>query len=136
MEHTKKISVKMDRVSGDFDLAGGKIVSVQSRKHADVQLCFKESCNIPFATIKLYDSNKFIDAESTFEDAVILGDEIQKRHNAYPKLVELLKTLIHAFPETDMAKFYPSDFVDRSAVAMDIKYQAATLLKDLGERQE
>lgn len=129
MEHTKKISVKMDRVSGDFDLAGGKIVSVQSRKHADVQLCFKESCNIPFATIKLYDSNKFIDAESTFEDAVILGDEIQKRHNAYPKLVEALKAFKHAIVDGVIK----TDDLGTQMMIGDAIEKSKTILKDLGE---
>ena len=48
-------------------------------------MCFKEGWNIPFARIKLFSRDRWIDAEGTFDDAVKLGEEIVKRWNEYSK---------------------------------------------------
>jgi hypothetical protein len=63
-----------------FDTDTDKLVCVQSRKHASVDLCFKASNgNIPFAEIRLQDSGLWKDAEAVYEPACKLGEEICKR---------------------------------------------------------
>jgi crotonobetainyl-CoA:carnitine CoA-transferase CaiB-like acyl-CoA transferase len=76
-----EINVQMQGVSGSFDTQSGKLTCVSSEKHAEVLLCFKESMNIPFAKIELYDSDRFADAKATFQDAKHLGEEIESRWN-------------------------------------------------------
>ncbi len=75
------INHKIEYVEGPFDTTKGKLVCVMHDKYADVSLCFKANMNIPFAKIKLFTKDLFVDAEATMEDAYKLGNEIVKRWN-------------------------------------------------------
>lgn len=76
-----KIKHRFDGVSGDFDTLTGNIICVGNKKYGAVDLCFKENMNIPFASIKLYSSNRAVDADATFDSAVTLAREIARRWN-------------------------------------------------------
>lgn len=81
---SENISVNMEDVTGTFDFGTDKITCVQKKKYGTVKLCFRSTNSpalIPFAEIKLYDSNLAKDADMTFDDAVKLGEEICKRWN-------------------------------------------------------
>ncbi|MFY9141500.1 hypothetical protein [Sulfuricurvum sp.] len=59
-----------------------ELLCVSKKRYGSVELCFRGGgWNIPFAKIKLYDSNLAIDADATFESALFLGDEICRRWN-------------------------------------------------------
>lgn len=59
-----------------------ELLCISKKRYGSVELCFHGGgWNIPFAKIKLYDSNLAIDADATFESAVFLGDEICRRWN-------------------------------------------------------
>lgn len=59
-----------------------ELLCVSKKRYGLVELCFRGgSWNIPFAKIKLYDSNLAIDADVTFESAKFLGEEICRRWN-------------------------------------------------------
>lgn len=78
------ITPKLEFVEGSFDTKTNKMLCIASDNHGTVNLCFRESdCgwNIPFAEIKLYDSNRYVDFKATMEDAKKLGDEIARRWN-------------------------------------------------------
>jgi hypothetical protein len=77
-----EIHVRRADVGGAFDLATGQLISIPKWKYASVDLCFRGDMHVPFATIKLYDSNLYCDARATFDDAVALGAEIARRWNA------------------------------------------------------
>lgn len=79
-----QIKVVMQDVSGTFDMDKHQITCVVKKRHGTVNLCFNcenSSMLIPFARIKLYDSNLAIDADVVFEDAAKLGNEIARRWN-------------------------------------------------------
>ena len=79
-----KIKPKFEFVSGSFDTETNKMLCIASNNHGTVELCFKEQdCgwNIPFAEIKLYDSDLYKDFKETMPDAKKLGDEIARRWN-------------------------------------------------------
>lgn len=59
------------------------MVCIPSYKYKEVDLCLKAGWNYPIATIKLYNTNRLIDANKTFEDATKLGYEITRRWNAF-----------------------------------------------------
>lgn len=66
-----------DCVDGSTPLDDLKIVCVANDKYKSVDLCLKtKGMNVAFAHIKLYHSNKYIDAERTFEAAEALGNKI------------------------------------------------------------
>ncbi len=77
------INVKMEFVSGAFNMKTGRLVCVQSRKYTSVDLCFKESLNIPFASIRLHDKDRYLDAKEVYDDAVRLAEEICRRWNSF-----------------------------------------------------
>lgn len=76
-----KIEHKFEFVEGSFEMTTGKIISVSNKKYGIVDLCFKESVNIPFARIKLHSKNLTVDADAVFDNAVRLGAEIVRRWN-------------------------------------------------------
>ncbi len=76
-----QINHRIEHVTGAFDTDTGQIICVQSAKHAEVELCFKAGMNVPFATIKLYTKDLWVDAKAVFPDAVALGKEIERRWN-------------------------------------------------------
>jgi hypothetical protein len=80
-----KIKQKFDFVEGDFDTEDGKLICVRKDKYAEVTLCLKENMYIPFAKIKLYSTNKYLDAKEVMDDAYNLGNEICKRWNDFNK---------------------------------------------------
>lgn len=82
------INQKFDSVDGTFDTDTCEMVSVPHFKYREVELCIKTAngWNVPIGEIKLYDSDKWVDAEATFEDAKKLGEEIVKRWNAFAEL--------------------------------------------------
>lgn len=84
-----KIKHKFTHVNGDFDTDTGAIICVQRTKYAEVVLCFKANMNIPFAEIKLFDTDLYKDAEATMEDAYKLGREIAHRWNSNINTAEL-----------------------------------------------
>ena len=77
-----EINVVMEGVSGAFDTSTGRLVCVPSPKYAEVELCFAERMNIPFAKIKLHDRDRYVDAKAVFDDAAALGALIAERWNA------------------------------------------------------
>ena len=68
----------MDGVHGELLLESAEMHCVSKRKYVSVELGVSEKgCMIvPFAKIKLYASDKFVDAEKTFADAKELGEAI------------------------------------------------------------
>ena len=79
-----EITPKFKFVDGSFETLTNKMLCLASDNHGTVKLCFKEEdCgwNIPFAEIKLYDSNLYKDFKATLPDARKLGDEISRRWN-------------------------------------------------------
>lgn len=79
-----EITPKFKFVEGSFDTKTNKMLCIASDNHGTVELCFKEEgCgwNIPFAEIKLYDSELYKDFKATMSDAKALGDEIARRWN-------------------------------------------------------
>lgn len=83
-----KIKHKFEFVEGNFDTQTGKLIAVCRDKYAEVELCFKENMNIPFAKIKLYSRDRFIDAKETMDDAYALATEIADRWNSNNKQSE------------------------------------------------
>jgi hypothetical protein len=78
-----QIFVKREFVEGEFETETGKLICVPSEKYATVELCFRtKNMHVPFASIKLYGSNRLVDAKATFDDAEALGEEICKRWNS------------------------------------------------------
>lgn len=77
-----KINHLIQNVEGPFDTDTGTLICVQSKKYGEVELCFAEGLNIPFAKIKLYTRDRAVDADAVFADAVNLGEEIARRWNA------------------------------------------------------
>ena len=77
-----KIGHKFQFVEGDFDTDTGKLICVGNRKYGQVELCYAEGMNIPFAAIKLYSRDLAIDSDAVFDDAMKLGEEIARRWNA------------------------------------------------------
>lgn len=79
-----EITPKFKFVEGSFETKTNKMLCLASDKHGTIELCFKEEgCgwNIPFAEIKLYDSELYKDFKATMNDAKALGDEIARRWN-------------------------------------------------------
>lgn len=77
------IKPNFDFVDGSFETDTGQLVCVSSKKNASVDLCFRESMNITFATIRLHNGT-WDSACKVFDDAVTLGKEICKRWNDNP----------------------------------------------------
>ena len=76
------ITPKMDFVEVSFDTKDAEMVCVPKRKYRTVGLCIKAgNWNIPMAEIKLYDSDRFKEADETFDDAKAFGEEIARRWN-------------------------------------------------------
>lgn len=84
-----EIKHKFQHVEGNFDTDGGKLSCTHYQKYDEVLLCFKANMSIPFATIKLYSSDRWADARDTFNDAGNLGDEIAKRWNQHQGLMKI-----------------------------------------------
>ncbi len=74
-----EIKHRFENVIGNINLDELEIISVASKKNATVSLCIKANMNIPFAKIKLYSRDKFVDAEACFESAEVIGKEIERR---------------------------------------------------------
>lgn len=94
---SNEISVKMERVSGTFNIDTDKIVCVEQSKYNSVRLCLQGNMNIPFARIQLYDSGRMVDAQATFYDAAKLGKAIETRFNAIPEVLESMRWMIQHF---------------------------------------
>ena len=56
-----KIKQKFKFVEGEFDTDTMQMVCVQSKKDADVHLCFKDGMNYPIAEIKLFSRDSWKD---------------------------------------------------------------------------
>ncbi len=69
---------RFEGVTGSISIDELEIISVSKKKYAEVYLCIKSNMNLPFAKIKLYNTDRFIDAESCFESAKALGKEIER----------------------------------------------------------
>lgn len=78
----QSITPRIEGVTGDFDMATGKLVCVKHRKYGCVELCFAEGWNIPFARIRLHTRDLARESGAVFDDACRLGDEIARRWNA------------------------------------------------------
>lgn len=80
-----KITPKIEFVEGSFETSTCEMVCVSKFKYKTVELgvrCDNSSWIVPVGEIMLYDSEKLVDATSTFEDAKKLGEEIARRWNA------------------------------------------------------
>lgn len=82
------INLKFDGAEGNFDTDTCEMVCVPHWKYREVELCIKtdNGWNIPVAQIKLYDTDKWVDAKDTYDNASKLGEEIVKRWNAFAEL--------------------------------------------------
>ncbi len=81
---TLRIKHKIEFVEGDIDTSVDKMVCVGNKKYGDVSLCLKAgNMNVGFARIKLFSSNRAVDADEVFEDAEKLGEEIARRWNCF-----------------------------------------------------
>ena len=89
-----KIDHKFNLVEGVFDTKRDKLICVTSDKYAETKLCFKANMNIPFAKIKLYSKDLFIDAKAVNEDAYKLGKEISTRWNMHDELIDISKRIL------------------------------------------
>jgi hypothetical protein len=85
---SRTIKVKMQYVSGEFDLNADKIVCVSKPKYASVDLFLVANMNIPVAEIRLYDSCRLPDAKATFDDATLFGKAIADRFNLMGQAVK------------------------------------------------
>lgn len=83
MNHKMLINHKIDFVEGAFNTDSDELVCVKSWKYCEVLICVKGSMNVPIAKIKLHSNDRYVDAQSVFQDACNLGDEIVKRWNSY-----------------------------------------------------
>jgi len=82
-----KIGFKCDYVKGKFDTDTDKLVCVPKYKYHSVTLCLRTTgMHLPFAEIKLYEQDRFSDAQEMFPDASALGEEIVRRWNEYAEL--------------------------------------------------
>lgn len=81
-----KINHKFNFVEGPFDMTDGKIISIKSEKYCQVDLCFRANMHVPFAKIKLYSRDLYVDAKAVLDDADRLGKEIERRWNDYAEL--------------------------------------------------
>lgn len=80
-----EINTRIQFVKGAFDTKKDKLICVPYHKHGEVLLCFKSNMNVPFAKIKLYSSDRFVDFDATYKDASALGEEIARRFNEFPQ---------------------------------------------------
>lgn len=95
-----EIKPKFEFVTGTFNTDDCEMVCVPRWKYASVDLCIKSdngNWNIPVGEIKLYDSEKFVDAQETFEDAKAFGKEIARRWNAVAKINAWLEENAHKY---------------------------------------
>ncbi|MCK5611327.1 hypothetical protein KAR91_56175 [Candidatus Pacearchaeota archaeon] len=71
-----------DGVSGEDPLNEIQLLCVQKDKYKSVDLCIKtNSFHLPFAEIKLFNTDRYKDAESTYKAACALGNEICRAFN-------------------------------------------------------
>ena len=68
-------------VDGETPLDELEIVCVLKRKYGSVRLGFRAGMIIPFAEIKLFDTDRLVDAQETFPMAEALGEAIAKAFN-------------------------------------------------------
>ena len=97
-----EIEHRFINVTGNFDTDTDKIICVARRKDARVDLCFKANMHIPFAKIRLYQRDRFVDAEACFKSAQALGEEIERRWKLQAeneKLKEKLNDANHDYTE-------------------------------------
>ncbi len=90
---------KFENVSGNISMDELEIVSVSKDKYATVDLCIKSNMNIPFAMIKLYSRDRYVDAEACFESAKALGKEIERRWQLQAELGTINEKLMDALDE-------------------------------------
>lgn len=79
-----KLELRIDGVTSDGTdtVEDLELLYISKERYGSVELCFRGGgWNIPFAKIKLYDSNRAIDADAVFESANFLGEEICRRWN-------------------------------------------------------
>jgi hypothetical protein len=88
-----KIKFISNCVDGEIPLDELEIVCVPMEKYAEVQLCIKSNMNIPFAKIKLFDTDRWVDAEKSFEAATALGNKIAYEFNDRHKASEMSENL-------------------------------------------
>lgn len=86
----KIIRLKSDFCKGEIYLDTAEMVCIPSKPHyQEVELAFKRGANLVIATVN--------ENCIPFEDRIILGNEIEKRWNAYPELkkrIDQLETII------------------------------------------
>lgn len=81
-EKQREIDVsRIDGVTGTFSLDSSEIICVPRKKHSAVDLCLKGPMYVVFADIQLFSSLRYKDAAATYDDAVLLGKEIERRYN-------------------------------------------------------
>ncbi len=105
LKMAEELKHKFENVSGSVSIDKLKIVSVSKPKYASVDLCIKAGCNIPFAEIRLYSRDRFVDAEYCFESAKALGKEIEDRYNSHDALLAACRAaskLYASFPKDDI----------------------------------
>lgn len=68
-------------VEGETPFDEVELVCVGNTKYGKVELCVKAGMYVPFAHIKLYDSNLAVDADASFETAYEFGKAIEDAWN-------------------------------------------------------
>ncbi len=78
-----EIEFRINGISGKLPLKEAKMHSVPKGKYKSVTLGLSQGGGmiVPFSNIKLYNSDRFIDAKKTFEDATKLGKAIADAWN-------------------------------------------------------
>lgn len=79
-----EIHHRFEHVTGHFETDTGELIAVRSPKYGRVDLCFKDTWNIPFARIRLHSKDLAGDADAVLDDAYNLAKEIAHRWNTHP----------------------------------------------------
>lgn len=120
-----EINQKFEFVEGTFNTNSGQLICVRKDKYASVELCFKENMHIPFAKIKLFSSDLYVDAQETMNDAYNLGNEICDRWNKHTNAIDKINEWItEAEKQAGYAKRDGANFTACSSEAMAFAYKS------------
>jgi len=116
-----KLTHRFENVNGSVSVEELEIISVSKKKYDEVLLCIKSNMNIPFATIKLYNSNLAIDAAACFESAEALGKEIERRWQLQDEQLQQLQQIEQLQSElAEAQKCYTTERAENNALEMKV----------------
>ena len=123
-----KLTHRFENVNGSVSVEELEIISVSKKKYDEVLLCIKSNMNIPFATIKLYNSNLAIDAAACFESAEALGKEIERRWQLQDEN-KRLREFIQGVADIDSAIVSDPDHENPLSMG-ELQWDAKNILKE------